>query len=99
MRDRVVLWIVGIVGVFVIFSLLAQFLLVYSGRITGDEGVWRPLFDLMAILVGAVAGYIGGVEVQRLRDGNDPAGPAGTETTDDDEKGVSGDAVQDMGNG
>ena len=67
MRDRVVLIVTVLIGVFVVVSLAAQFVLQYTGRLEGDEGVWRPLFDLVAILVGAVAGYIGGVEVERNR--------------------------------
>ena len=67
MRDRVVLIVTAIIGTFVIVSLLGQFILTYTGRIAGDEGIWRPLFDLVAILVGAVAGFIGGVEIERTR--------------------------------
>lgn len=67
--DRVVLIVTGTVAGFIFLSLIAQFVLVYTGRLdTDDPGAWRPIFDLVVVLVTAVGGYITGQRVQRMRD-------------------------------
>jgi hypothetical protein len=65
--DRVIVVVVTIVGLFILFSLLASFLLQWSGRIEAGEGSWRPLFDLVIVLVSAVGGYLTGERVERGR--------------------------------
>lgn len=74
--DTVMLVVVSIIGLFVIGSLLVQFLLLWTGRIQPNEAqVWRPMFDLVAVLVGGVGGYITGQNVERTGrqgDGRDP---------------------------
>lgn len=55
----VVRWTVIVIGVFIVLSLTAQFVLVWTGRMDGEaEGVFRPIFDLVTLLVGMVAGYV-----------------------------------------
>lgn len=66
MKGRIVLLIVIFVGFFIIGSLVANFVLLYTGR-TDEAGVWQPLFDLVAILIGGVIGWIGGAEYERNR--------------------------------
>lgn len=71
--DRVLLIVVGIIAGFIFFSLVAQFVLVYTGRVSGDDaGAWKPLFDLVVVLVGAVGGYIAGERVERARKNKTP---------------------------
>lgn len=57
-RERIVMLVVYIVGLFLALSMVAQFALLWAGRLDAAEGVWRPMFDLMAVLVGAIGGYI-----------------------------------------
>ena len=54
----VVRWALLIVGGFIFFSLIAQFLLLWTGRVD-DVGVFRPIFDLVTLIVGMVVGYVG----------------------------------------
>lgn len=66
--DRVVLMLTGLVGGFIFFSLVAQFVLVYTGRLDGDDaGVWKPIFDMVLVLVSAIGGYVTGERVERAR--------------------------------
>lgn len=67
--DRVILTVVAIVGTFILLSLLATFLLQWTGRIESGEGAWRPVFDLVIVLVSAVGGYISGQTVERNQKG------------------------------
>lgn len=68
MRDKVTLYVTLLIGVFIIISMVGNFVLLVTGVLDPeDSDVWRPLFDLVAILVGSVAGYIGGVEVEKNR--------------------------------
>lgn len=67
--EKVVLSVVVIIGVFIVLSLVAQFFLLWSGRITGEEaGVWRPIFDLVAVLVGGIGGFIAGSTTERSKE-------------------------------
>jgi hypothetical protein len=65
--DKVILWVTGMVGIFIILSLLAQFILVYTDRIEPDEGVWRPIYDLVLVLVSSVGGYVTGQTIERRK--------------------------------
>lgn len=47
-----------LVAAFVVLSMVGQFALVWTGRIPAGESAWRPVFDLVTLLVGIVAGYV-----------------------------------------
>lgn len=66
----VVRWTAILVAVFIVLSLVAQFLLVWRGILPPDEGgVFKPIFDLVTLLVGMVAGYVArGADDDRTRD-------------------------------
>lgn len=64
-REKIVLAAVIIVGVFMVASMVGQFVLLWTGRLEDGEGVWRPMFDLMAVLVGAIGGYIARDQMDR----------------------------------
>jgi hypothetical protein len=64
-NEKLAFYALAIIGLFIIISLLGQILLIMTGDLEGSESSWRPLFDLVAILVGAVAGFIGGRAVGR----------------------------------
>ena len=66
--DRVILTLVCIIGGFIMLSLVAQFFLLWSGRLDArDQGVFRPIFDLVAVLVGALGGYVTGQTVEKTK--------------------------------
>lgn len=70
--DRVILTVVAIVGMFILISMIGQFLLVWTGRFPPDQtGVFKPIFDLVIVLVGAVGGYIAGERIERGRNRGD----------------------------
>ena len=72
-QDVVLVSIVAIIGLFIVLSLVAQFVLVWSGKLPADqEGVFQPLFDLVAILVGGVGGYVTGQTVERKKRDDEP---------------------------
>ena len=55
---KVVRWMALFVAAFLLLSLVGQFILVYRGIVSPEEGVWRPIFDIVVLLVGAVTGYV-----------------------------------------
>ncbi len=57
-RDHVVLVVVYVVALFLALSMVGQVVLIVSGDLDGDDGIWRPMFDLVAVLVGAIGGYV-----------------------------------------
>lgn len=57
-RDKVVVWLAGIVGVFVLLSVTAVFVLELLRLDTGD--VWQRVFDLVGVLAGGLVGFIAG---------------------------------------
>lgn len=64
-HDKVVVWIAGIIGVFLILSLVGVLLLAFTDRETG--AVWDRVFELVGVLSGGLVGYIAGSSVARGR--------------------------------
>lgn len=65
-KDRTIMALVGLVGVFVIGSMILLVIMAFLG--TGDgngENVWAGLFSLTTAILGAVAGWLGGSAVAR----------------------------------
>lgn len=65
-KDRTAMALVGLVGVFIIGSMVL--LIVFAFKGTGDgsgENVWAGLFSLTTAILGAVAGWLGGSAVAR----------------------------------
>ena len=60
----------GIVGAFILLSFVAQFVLIWTGRAT-EDGSFRPVIDLVTVLVGAVGGYLTGQHIERGRRNGD----------------------------
>jgi hypothetical protein len=67
-RDKVVVFIAGVLGFFLLFSVGAVFFLEVTGRETGN--IWGRVFDLVNVLAGGLMGYVAGQSVERSRNGN-----------------------------
>jgi len=64
-RDKIVVFIAGVLGFFLLFSVGAVFFLELSGKPTG--GIWGRVFDLVNVLAGGLMGYVAGQSVERSR--------------------------------
>ena len=64
-KDKVVLWIAGVVGIFMVLSLVAVFVLTLADRETGS--VWDQVFNLVSVMAGALVGYITGRTLERAK--------------------------------
>jgi L-lactate permease len=73
MRDRITMVVAATISVFVLLSLVFTFILAVRGQETG--GIWGQVFDLVAVLVGAIGGYIAGSQIQKARDDHDADTP------------------------
>lgn len=62
-KDTATLGLVGIVGLFVVGTMIALIVLAFNGA-TGGEAVWAGLFSLMTAVLGAIGGYLGGTAVE-----------------------------------
>jgi L-lactate permease len=65
MRDRVTVIVAVTISVFVLLSLVFTFILAIRGQETGT--IWGQVFDLVAVLVGAIGGYIAGSQIEKHR--------------------------------
>lgn len=64
-HDKVVIWTAGVIGLFLILSLIGVFVLAITDRETG--AVWDRVFELVGVLSGGLVGYIAGSSVARGR--------------------------------
>ena len=58
-REATALILVGIVGFFVVASMLVIILFAFQGVPSG-ENVWAGLFSIVTAILGGITGYIGG---------------------------------------
>lgn len=65
--QRVILITITIIGGFIFLSMIFSFVLLWTGRVD-EVTAWRPLFDIVAVMVGAIGGFITGQTVERGRD-------------------------------
>jgi hypothetical protein len=65
MRDKVTLIVAVTISVFVLLSLIFTFALALRGQETGT--IWGQVFDLVAVLVGAIGGYVAGSQIERSK--------------------------------
>ena len=63
MKDRVTILIAGTISAFVLIGLVGAFILALRGQDPGQ--VFPKIFDLMAVLVGAIGGFITGTQIER----------------------------------
>lgn len=57
-QARVVRTLVWVVAGFLLFATVAEFVLIYTDQLTPDEAdQLAPLFELVSLLVGVVAGW------------------------------------------
>lgn len=73
-HDRVTTIVAITVSIFLILSVLGAYALAWTGKDPGD--IWPRIFDVIAVLSGAVAGFIAGERTGRDR--------ANSEEGDDD---------------
>jgi hypothetical protein len=64
-RDKVVVWLALIIGIFLLCSVTGVFVLEYQGKETGE--VWSRVFDLVGVLAGGLLGYVTGTTLERSR--------------------------------
>lgn len=68
--DTAALMLVGVVGFFVVASMVAIVVMAFAG-VGAGENIWAGLFSLATAILGALAGYLGGQAVTtRKRNGN-----------------------------
>lgn len=65
-RDKVIVIITAVVGLFILITLIGTFVLEATGNETGT--VWGRAFDLVGVLAGGLVGYVAGENVQKARD-------------------------------
>jgi hypothetical protein len=66
MRDKVTVIIAVTISAFVLLALLGAFVLAIRGQDPGE--IFPKVFDLVAVMVGAVAGFITGSTLERKRE-------------------------------
>lgn len=64
-RDKVVVWIAGIIGLFLILSLVGVFALAITDRETG--AIWDRVFELVGVLSGGLVGFIAGAQTEKAK--------------------------------
>jgi hypothetical protein len=70
MRDRITLIIAVTISAFVLIALIGAFILAVLGLDPGD--VFPKVFDLIAVLVGAIGGFITGSQIEKGKVTEDP---------------------------
>lgn len=65
-RDKVVVIIAAIIGLFAILSLIGVFVLALLDK-PGTDEVWGRVFDLIAVLAGGLVGFIAGQSVEKAK--------------------------------
>lgn len=73
-KDTATLLLIGIVGLFILGSLVALIVAAFEGQ-PGGSNIWAGLFSLCTAILGAVGGYLGGQAVGSVRRSTPPPPP------------------------